>query len=115
MQSGDNKILKKMNRGYTAEEYLKLIENCKLKIVNLRLSTDIIVGFPEESKKAFQNTLNLVKKCHFQKAYISIYSPRKGTMAQKKFVDSVPQEIKKERWLILEKLINKKSKMKNIK
>ncbi|MCJ7804963.1 MiaB/RimO family radical SAM methylthiotransferase, partial [Patescibacteria group bacterium] len=110
MQSGDNKILQKMNRGYKANDYLALIQKMRRKIKDLRISTDIIVGFPGETEQKFRNTVRLIKSSRISKAYISIYSPRNGTLAQKKFADSVPQEIKKKRWLILEKMINKKTK-----
>jgi tRNA-2-methylthio-N6-dimethylallyladenosine synthase len=78
------------------------------KVKGLRISTDIIIGFPGETEQNFRNTARLVKSSNISKAYISIYSPRNGTLAQKKFADSVPYEIKKKRWLILEKMINKK-------
>lgn len=110
MQSGDNKILQKMNRGYKADDYLALIQKMRRKIKGLLISTDIIVGFPGETEQNFRNTVKLVKLSNISKGYISIYSPRNGTQAQKKFADSVPQEIKKKRWLILEKMINKKTK-----
>ncbi|MCX6811474.1 MAG: radical SAM protein [Candidatus Berkelbacteria bacterium] len=112
MQSGDDKILKKMNRGYTASDYLELIEKMRKKIKGLRISTDIIVGFPGETEQNFRNTVKLVKSSNISKAYISIYSPRTGTLAQKKYADSIPLKIKKKRWLALENLINKKTKRK---
>lgn len=106
LQSGDDQILKKMNRHYTANQYLSLVDNLKNKIKDLEISTDIIVGFPGESKKTFQNTVKIAKKCRFNKAYVSIYSPRPGTMADTKLRDNVPMAEKKKRWLVLEKLIN---------
>jgi len=109
VQSGDDKILRKMNRRYTSKQYLKLIKNLKLKIKNLYLSTDIIVGFPGETKKQFENTIALCKKAKFDKAYIAMYSPRPGTLAAKKYCDDVPQKEKKRRFEILDKLINKSS------
>jgi len=105
VQSGDDQILRKMNRGYTASQYLKLISKLRSHISNLTLSTDIIVGFPGETKKAFQTTVNLVKKAKFNKAYIAMYSPRPGTAAYR-LKDDVPRDEKKRRWKILEKLIN---------
>jgi tRNA-2-methylthio-N6-dimethylallyladenosine synthase len=107
VQSGDDEILRKMNRPYTVEQYLKLISNLKSQISNLYLSTDIIVGFPSETKKAFENTIKLCKKAKFAKAYIAQYSPRPGTAAYK-LKDNVSKEEKKSRWKILNKLINKK-------
>lgn len=113
LQSGDDEILHKMNRRYTSAQYLRLIENLKLKInaspkakKNLKLSTDIIVGFPGETKKQFNKTVKICKKIKFDKAYIAQYSPRPGTVAAK-LKDDVPQKEKKRRWLVLEKLINR--------
>jgi tRNA-2-methylthio-N6-dimethylallyladenosine synthase len=107
VQSGDDQILRKMNRHYTVKEYLKLISKLRAKIPNIKLSTDIIVGYPRETKKAFLNTVKLCKKSKFDMAYISQYSPRPGTAAFK-VKDNVPREEKKRRWRILEKLINNK-------
>jgi tRNA-2-methylthio-N6-dimethylallyladenosine synthase len=105
MQSGDDEILKKMNRKYTSAQFLKLINDLRYAIRDLRLSTDIIVGFPTESKKAFLNTVKLCKKANFEKAYISQYSPRPGTISAK-MKDNIPQSEKKQRWLVLNKMIN---------
>ncbi len=107
VQSGDNKILKKMNRPYTSLQYIKLVEKIRKKILDIQISTDIIVGFPGETKKAFQNTVALCKKVNFDKAYIAKYSPRPGTAAFK-LKDNVSPEEKKRRWRILEDLINKR-------
>ncbi len=108
VQSGDDEVLKKMNRWYTAQEYLDLVKKMKRKIRNLRLTTDIIVGFCGETKKQFQNTVKLAKKVGFEKAYVARYSPRPLTIAAKKFKDDVSPQEKKERWKILDELINKK-------
>jgi len=108
VQSGSNKILKKMNRKYTKKEYLKLIEKMKKARPNICLSTDIIVGFPTETKKDFQDTVDLVKKIGFKKAYVSQYSPRPGTAAAKLYKDDVPKDEKKRRWKLLDRLINHK-------
>jgi len=105
VQSGDNKILKKMNRSYTALQYIKLIKKIRKKIPDIQIGTDIIVGFPGETKKAFENTVKLCKKVGFVKAYIAKYSPRPGTTAFK-FKDDVSPEEKKRRWRVLEELIN---------
>jgi tRNA-2-methylthio-N6-dimethylallyladenosine synthase len=107
VQSGDNKILRRMNRGYNAKQYLGLIKKIKQRIPEVRFTTDIIVGFPGETKKAFENTIKLCKKVGFEKAYISKYSPRPGTAASK-LKDEVSPEEKKKRWRILEELVNKK-------
>ena len=97
IQSGDNAILKKMNRKYTREDYLKLVEKIKDKIPNVQLTTDVIVGFPGETKKAFENTVDLFKKAGFSNAYIAKYSPRPGTAAYS-LRDDISHQEKKERW-----------------
>lgn len=106
MQSGDDTILQRMNRWYTNNEYLKLVANLKLKIKNVRLTTDIIVGFCGETDQQFQKTVKLCQKVGFVKAYISIYSQRPMTAAAKVFADDIPHPIKKKRWQMLDALIN---------
>ena len=110
VQSGDDKILRRMNRPYTAKEYIELVKKIRRKIPDIKIGTDIIVGFPGETKRAFQNTVALCQKIGFEKAYIAIYSPRPGTAAYK-LSDNVSYEEKKRRWRILDKLINKKVKV----
>ena len=107
LQSGDDEILRKMNRKYTTNQFLKLIGKIKLQIPNLKLSTDIIIGFPGETKIQFNNTVKICKRIDFDKAYISQYSPRPGTVAAK-MKDDVPATEKKRRWKILNNLINMK-------
>lgn len=107
VQSGDNDILRRMNRWYTREQYLHLIDKFKLKIENLTVSTDIIVGFPGETKEQFQNTVLLAKEVGFSKAYVAMYSDRPMTAAHKVYNDDVSHAEKKRRWKILEELINK--------
>ena len=106
IQSGDNEILKKMNRGYTVQNYKKLIKKIKKKIPQAKISTDIIIGFPDETEKQFQNTVNLVKEMNFTKAYVSAYSPRNGTNAAK-LKDNIPANEKKRRKRILRNVIEK--------
>jgi len=106
VQSGDNEILQRMNRPYTAQQYIKLVDKIRKQIPEIKIGTDIIVGFPGETKKQFQNTVDLCKRVGFEKAYIAIYSPRPETAAYK-LKDNVPYEEKKRRWKILEKLINR--------
>jgi tRNA-2-methylthio-N6-dimethylallyladenosine synthase len=96
VQSGDNNILKKMKRGYTREHYLAIIEKIKQKIPDAYLTTDIIVGFPGESEKQFQNTVDLIKKAGFKNVYVARYSPRPGTEAYY-LKDDVPEEVKRRR------------------
>lgn len=107
LQSGSNSVLKRMNRWYTAEEYLELLTKMRKKIPDIQFSTDIIVGFCGERDKEFSDTVSLAKKAKFYKAYISMYSDRPITAAHKVFHDDVPHEIKKQRWKILEDMINK--------
>lgn len=108
LQSGDNKILKAMNRPYNASRYKKLVKKIRKKIPDINFSTDIIVGFPGETKKQFENTVKLFKELKFNIAYISKYSPRQGTAAFS-LKNNVPLIEKKRRWKILNDLINKKS------
>lgn len=106
VQSGDDNVLKRMNRWYKAADYVGLISKLKSQISNLKITTDIIVGFCGETDKEFKNTVKLCKKVGFEKAYIAIYSPRPMTLATKKMTDDVPHKVKKSRWQILEDLIN---------
>ena len=105
-QAGDDEVLKKMNRGYTSKEYLDLVKKIRSRIPDVRISTDIIIGFPGEDEKAFQNTVKLCKKAKFEIAYVNKYSPRKGTVSAKLYKDEIPQSEKKRRWRILNNLIN---------
>lgn len=115
VQSGDDAVLKRMNRWYSSDEYLILISKIKNKILNIKFTTDIIVGFCGETDKEFENTVKLCKKARFSWAYVSRYSPRFNTAATKVFKDDVPHLIKKKRWLILENLINQPHLKKKIK
>ena len=105
VQSGDDEVLRKMNRRYKAKDYINLVKKIRRKIPDIKIGTDIIVGFPGETEEQFQNTVSLCKKAGFEKAYLAIYSPRPGTAAYK-LKDSIPYEEKRRRWRILEKLIN---------
>lgn len=105
VQSGSNDILKKMNRKYTKEEYLEKCEYLRKYVPGISLTTDIIVGFPNETDEDFEDTLDLVRKAGFEGAYTFIYSRREGTPAAK-MEDSVSDETKKERLLRLNDLIN---------
>ena len=103
LQSGNTKVLKEMNRKYTKEQYLELVEKMKNKIPNLTLSTDIIVGFPGETDKEVLDTLDVVEKVNFEQIYMFIYSRRKGTPADK-MENQVPEEIKHIRFNKLKEL-----------
>lgn len=105
VQSGDDLILKKMNRPYTRADYMRLVKKIRRKIPDIKISTDIIVGFPGETRQQFSHTVKLCRQVGFNKAYIARYSPRPGTAAFK-MEDDVPSVEKKRRWRVLEKLIN---------
>lgn len=107
VQSGDDNVLKRMNRWYTQKQYLDLIGILKVKVPDIKFSTDIIVGFCGETDDEFKSTVKLAKAVGFEKAYLAMYSPRFNTAATKAFEDDIPHEIKKKRWQILEDLINK--------
>ena len=92
-----------MNRKYTKEQYLALVEKMKARIPGIVLSTDIIVGFPGETEENFEDTLDVVSKVHFEQVYMFIYSRRVGTPADK-MENQVPDEVKHERFDRLKKL-----------
>ncbi len=83
LQAGSNKVLRRMNRNYTREDYLDIIKNIRKKIPQCSITTDMIVGFPGEERKDFLETLDMVKRVRFSRAFTFIYSPRKGTAAAK--------------------------------
>ena len=112
LQSGSTEILKKMGRRYTKEDYKKLFYEIKNKIPNCSITTDIIVGFPGETDKDFQDTLDLVNELKFDLAYTFIYSKREGTPASK-MKDNITLEKKKERLATLNELINKYANLNN--
>ncbi len=112
LQSGSSSILRLMGRRYTKEEYLNLFTKIKENIPGVSITTDIIVGFPNETEEDFQDTLEVVKKCQFDGAFTFIYSPREGTPAAK-IKDNVSLEVKEERLQRLNKLINEHSLMHN--
>ena len=97
LQSGSTSILKQMNRNYTKEQYLNLVDKMKKNIPNVKFSTDIIVGFPGETEEDFEDTLDVVKKVKFEQIFMFIYSRRVGTPADK-MENQVPEEIKHNRF-----------------
>jgi len=109
VQSGSNNVLYRMNRGYTREDYILLIKKLKKADKNITVGTDIIVGFPGETDEEFNETLDLAKTIKWKVGFVNIYSPRPGTAADKLYKDDIPHIIKKKRWLILEKEINRKN------
>ncbi len=94
LQAGSNRILEKMNRKYSREQYLDIIDNIRNSIGSSTITSDIIVGFPGEERKDFEDTLDMVKKVRFGRAFTFIYSPREGTDASK-MEDTVSLEEKK--------------------
>lgn len=106
VQSGDDYILKKMNRKYTHEEYLEKIHILKKEVPNISITTDIIVGFPNETEEEFLNTLKLVDEVKFEGAFTFIYSKREGTPAAK-MEDSISDEEKHKRLDRLNVLVDK--------
>ncbi|MEK5267481.1 MULTISPECIES: tRNA (N6-isopentenyl adenosine(37)-C2)-methylthiotransferase MiaB [Heyndrickxia] len=109
VQSGSSEILKIMGRKYTREQYLELVRKIKAAIPDVALSTDIIVGFPNETEEQFEETLSLYKEVGFETAYTFIYSPREGTPAAR-MKDNIPMKVKKERLQRLNELVNAYSK-----
>ncbi|MBR7142887.1 MAG: tRNA (N6-isopentenyl adenosine(37)-C2)-methylthiotransferase MiaB [Clostridia bacterium] len=103
VQSGSSRILRRMNRGYTKEQYLALAEQARKTVPSLALTTDIIVGFPGETEEDFRDTLDVVEQVGFESAFTFIYSPRKGTPAAD-YEDQVPREVADERMARLLKL-----------
>lgn len=100
LQAGSNRILRAMNRGYTCEEYLRLVRQMRATIPGVAITSDLIVGFPGESEEDFRATLAMVEKVRFDSAFTFMYSPRTGTRAAG-LKEQVPLEIKKERLLRL--------------
>ena len=96
-QAGDDDILQSMRRGYTNYEYRKIIDKIRRKVPGVSLSTDLIVGFCGETDQQFESTLQLVRDIKFDKVHSAAYSTRKGTIADRKMIDNVPEEIKKDR------------------
>jgi tRNA-2-methylthio-N6-dimethylallyladenosine synthase len=107
LQSGSNKILKAMNRPYNQEQYLNIINAIKTAGVDIKITTDVIVGFPGESEEDFQKTVEVFNKVGYHIAYINKYSPRAGTAAYK-LGDPISWSEKKRRWKILDEIANKR-------
>ncbi len=105
VQAGSDRILKAMNRWYSRDEYLALVDRIRDRIPDVALTTDIIVGFPGETEDDFQDTLDIARRVGFAKAYIAWYSPRPGTAATKGMQDDVPIEEKQRRQQELDHLV----------
>ncbi|UCH15509.1 MAG: radical SAM protein, partial [Bacteroidales bacterium] len=100
LQSGDNKVLEKMNRKHTVEEYRRIISSVRKKLPDATIFTDIIVGFTDETEEQFENTRKVMEEMKFNMAYIAKYSPRPGAVSSK-WADNIPVETKKLRLQIL--------------
>lgn len=110
LQSGNSEVLKLMGRRHTKEEYIELFDKIKNTVPNVAISTDIIVGFPNETDEQFADTIDVVKHCKFDTAFTFIYSKREGTPAAK-MSDSIDEETKKARLQELNKYVNEYAKL----
>ena len=96
-----------MRRGYTAEQYRQLVNNIRKYIPDVALSTDVIVGFPDESNEQFQQTLAILEEILFDTVHVATYSPRSGTTAAQEYEDNIPPAIKKARLYKVEEIQTK--------
>lgn len=113
VQSGDDNVLRRMNRRYTAQQFIDVVDRVRTRLPNIAIATDIIVGFCGESQEAFDRTVELYKRVQFDISYTARYSVRSGTAAWRAFKDDVSMEQKKERWNILQELMEKMTREKN--
>lgn len=105
VQSGSNEVLRRMNRNYTREDYLKIIKNIRDLMPDCTISTDIIVGFPGETEEQFMDTYDLFKEVEFDMSFTARFSPRRGTAAERLMTDNVTREEKAKRWHMLNDLL----------
>jgi tRNA-2-methylthio-N6-dimethylallyladenosine synthase len=101
LQSGNSDVLRRMNRRYTVDQYMKVLDMAYEKIPDIAISTDIIVGFCGESEEQFEDTRAAVRRGKYDVAFIAQYSPRPGAVAEKRFADDVAKEEKKRRHTVL--------------
>ncbi len=104
VQAGDDVVLERMKRGYTTEQYRRLIENIRARIPGVAIHTDIIVGFPGETAEQFQHTADLLTEIQWDKVHLARYSPRPHTLSERSMPDDVPDEEKRRRLQALEEL-----------
>ncbi len=104
VQAGDDEVLQRMKRGYTADDYRRLVANIRARIPDVAINTDIIVGFPGETEVQFMETYNLLAELRLDKAHLARYSPRPHTVSARSMEDDVPEEEKKRRHEMLEDL-----------
>jgi tRNA-2-methylthio-N6-dimethylallyladenosine synthase len=107
IQSGSNAVLYRMNRGYTKERYMEVVNKLRAADPEVTIGTDIIVGFPGETDAEFQETVELAQQINWKVGFVAIYSPRPGTASWRIYPDTLPHAVKKARWEILDKIINK--------
>lgn len=112
VQAGSSRVLKEMNRRYTREDYLRLVEKLRTAVPDIAISTDIIVGFPGETEEEFEETLTLCEEVRYDSAFTFLYSVRKGTPAEK-YEDQIPEDVKHARFNRLVEVINRISAEKN--
>ncbi|OGN98809.1 MAG: tRNA (N6-isopentenyl adenosine(37)-C2)-methylthiotransferase MiaB [Chloroflexi bacterium RBG_13_51_52] len=104
VQAGSDEVLKAMKRGYTVEQYRRLVRQIREKVPDIAISTDVIVGFPGESEGQFKETLDLLSEIKFDTVHVAAYSPRAGTAAAREYEDDTSPDEKKERLNKIEKL-----------
>ncbi len=109
LQSGSDEILKKMNRNYNRNQYLELINKIRQSIPDIAITTDVLVGFPGEDKRSFEDTVDLIKRITPLKVHIFPYSLREGTVAAREFKSTVPQSVLKQRISSLKRIAQKTS------
>lgn len=107
IQSGSNAVLYRMNRGYTKERYLEVVEKLRSADPEIVIGTDIIVGFPAETEAEFEETVELAKTVGWKVGFVAMYSPRPGTASWRIYPDDIPHAEKKRRWEVLDQIINK--------
>jgi tRNA-2-methylthio-N6-dimethylallyladenosine synthase len=107
IQAGDDEVLANMRRGYTSEQYRRLVEKLRAFIPGVSIATDIIVGFPGETDEQFQHTFDLLADLKMDVAHLARYSPREGTVSARCMPDDVPAEEKMRRFRLLEDLQEK--------
>ena len=104
VQAGDDQVLANMRRGYTREQYLRLVERIRRAMPDVGLTSDVIIGFPGESEGQFERTMELLRTVRFDKVHVASYSPRPGTIAWRGMEDDVQTEEKRRRFTALEEL-----------
>ncbi|MCI0499721.1 MAG: tRNA (N6-isopentenyl adenosine(37)-C2)-methylthiotransferase MiaB, partial [Planctomycetales bacterium] len=105
-QSGSDRILQAMNRGYTARQYIDLLDKARAIVPDIGIAGDFIVGFPGETDEDFKASIDLIRRARYKNAFVFKYSPRSGTHADKKLKDDVPDEIKQQRNMKLLEIIS---------